>query len=197
MTLADAFNVGSEFDLTGPDGKVLRTFRFRKPTLTEQGEFQRWLERRAHDAVDRSEDSDDRKDRRHHAIDVDAGLGMYEWDGPLALKSMWTPACLTKIAEIIARDQSATPDEIEQVVAQHIKRVAVAILSRAVADPKVMAPILGALGLPTDWLRSEPNEPSSSSSSTPPSTEPSPNSAGSATTSSCSSMPSSADTTGS
>ncbi|MDY3558406.1 hypothetical protein R5W23_005499 [Gemmata sp. JC673] len=187
MTLADAFAVGS--DITGPDGTV---YKLRKPTLYEQGEFQRWLEQRAHDAVDRSTAPEDAKDRRHARIDTDAALGKYEFDGPYAMEALWTPAGLAKVVAIVCRDQGVTDELAERLVADQIKRIAAALLARASDDPKALAPLLGALGLPTDWLRSGPNEPSSSSSSTPRSTEPSPSSPDSPTTSSCSSTPSSA-----
>lgn len=190
MTLADIFAVGS--DLKGTDGK---TYKLRKPTLYEQGEFQRWLEQRAHDAVDRGTESDEKKDRRHDRIYADSALGKYEWDGPFAMEAMWTPAGLAKIVAIVCRDQGVTDEEAEKLVAEQIKRVAAIILMQASEDPKAIAPVFEALGLSTDWLVFEPSEPLSNNCSTHPSTEPSTSSPGSPTSSSSSSTPSKEDPT--
>jgi hypothetical protein len=190
MTTADIFAVGAKF--TAPDGTV---YDIKKPTLYQQGEFQKWLEDRAHAAVDRSGDSDERKLRRHHLIDVDAGLGMYEWDGPLAMEAKWTPAGLAKLLTIVCRDQGVTDEKAEAILDHSTREVAAKLLVRAAADPKARADLalrLGGLGLPMDWITSEPSEPSSDSSSPRPSTEPSPNSPASTTTSCTGSTPPSA-----
>lgn len=192
MTQADIFSVGAEFK--GPDGTV---YVIKKPNGYQQGEFQRWLEQRAHDAVERSIASEDSKARRHHLIDIDAGLGKYEWDGPLALEAMWTPVGIAKILTIICRDQGVNDSKAEEILAHSIKEVAVKMLMRAAKDPKALAPVLGALGLPMDWMESEPSDSSSSSSPTPPSDTDSTISEASTTTSSPSSTTLSGDTTGS
>jgi hypothetical protein len=181
MTLADVFAVGGTIKFDGKE------YTLRKPTLYEQGQFQRWLEQRAHDAVDRSEATEEAKDRRHARIDTDAALGKYEWDGPYALEALWTPAGLAKIVSIVCRDQEVNDELAEKIVADQIKRVAAIILARASEDPFALAPVLEALGLPNDWLRSGPSEPSSSNCSTRPSTEHSANLETSPTISSCSS----------
>lgn len=179
MTTADIFNVGA--DLRGPDGTV---YRIKKPTLYQQGEFQRWLEQRAHDAVDRSTATEDQKARRHHLIDIDAGLGKYEWDGPIALEAMWSIAGLTKILTIVCRDQGVTDEQAEAVISHNLRESAARLLLGAARDPKLradLALVLGSLGLPMDWMESEPNVSSFNSSSSHPSTDPSPNSEGSPT----------------
>ena len=112
MTLADAWNVPR--GIRDKDGKE---YPLRKPTQVEQGQFAVWLEGRAHAAVDRSEDSEERKLKRHHLIDVDAGLGKYEWDGPLALEAMWTPAGFAKILTIVCRDQGVDDTKAEEILA--------------------------------------------------------------------------------
>jgi hypothetical protein len=194
MDIASAFNVPVEFK--DRDGKP---YPLRKPTIYEQALYQRWLEQRAHDAVDRSDAGEEQKAKRHHLIDVDAGLGKYEWDGLLALESMWQPAGMAKLLTILCRDQGVTDAKAEEILATSAREIAAHVLTKAQADPKAradLALLLGALGLPMDWMASEPSGPSSSNSSTPPSAEPSPNSETAPTTSSCSSTTSSAAPTG-
>jgi hypothetical protein len=191
MTLADAFAVGGT--ITGKDGAK---YKLRPPTIFEQGEFQRWLEDRAHDAIDRSRDTDERKLQRHHLIDVDAGLGLYEWENEYAMRAVWTPQGLSKITAVVCRDQGVTDKVADELVARSMWEIAVKVLKTAAKDPKALRPVLEALGLPVEWSEPASNEPSSSSSSTPPSTEVSPNSAASPTISCSSSTPSSAAPTG-
>lgn len=182
MTLADIFNIP-----TGLKDKEGNEYLLRKPTLIEQGLFQRWLETRAHDAIDRSEDSEERKLRRHHLVDVDAGLGKYEWDAPLAQEAVWQPAGFAKFLTIIYRAQAVDEDKAEELLAARAKEIAGIVLTRAQADPKArreLSLLLGAMGYPMDWMASGESEPSSDNSSTPPSPEPSPNSADAATTNS-------------
>jgi hypothetical protein len=194
MDLASAFNVPVEFK--GPDGTV---YKLRKPTIYEQGEYQRWLESRAHDAVDRSNASEEQKAHRHHLIDVDAGLGKYEWDGLLALESMWQPAGMAKLLTILCRDQKVDDKKAEEILATSARTIAAHVLTKAQADPKARADLalmLGAMGLPMDWMASAESGPSSDSSSTHPFPEPSPNSETAATASYFSSTTSSEAPTG-
>jgi hypothetical protein len=188
MNIADVFNVSSE--VKGPDGTV---YKLRKPTLLEQGQFARWLEKRAHDAVDRSEATEAQKDRRHHLIDVDAGLGKYEYDGEIAMQALYTPAGMAKILAIVCADQGLTDEKAEALFLANAREVAARILMRAADDPKALRPLLGALGFPMNWLEgSGESDSSSSNSSTRPSAAPSPNSGAAPTTSSSSCTPSSA-----
>ncbi len=195
MDLASAFAIGT--DLPGSDGKV---YKLRKPTIYEQGLFQRWLEQRAHDAIDRGPESEEAKAKRHDRVYVDSALGKYEYDGQYALESLWEPPGLAKITCIICRDQGMTDEVAEATLAKQIRLAAAVILRKSIDDPKAVAGILQALGFPADFLAemsaAPPSEPSSNSSSTPPSTEPSPNSDAAPTTSSCSSTTSSGPTTG-
>lgn len=204
MTTADIFAVGAEFRFpsgkSDADGKPIETvLKLRKPTLYEQGAFQRWLEQRAHDAVDRSTAGEDAKDRRHAVIDRDAALGKYEWDGPIAMEAKFTPAGLAKCVAIICRDQGATDASAEAAVAYSAKRVAAEILGKRL-DPKRMRQVLDSLGLPVEWAdelatgstECEPSTSSCEPCSTRPSDAPSPNSEGAPTTNSCSSTTSSA-----
>ena len=162
MTLADVFGAGTPLTGTGPDGKP-KEYLLRELTLLEQGEFQRWLEQRAHDAVDRSSAKEEAKDRRHAAIDRDAALGRYEFDGDLSVASRFTVAGMTQCLKIVLRAQGATPEEVEALMRDKLKRVAAEILSKAASDPKAVAPVLEALGLPTDFLTAAPAASSSDS----------------------------------
>ena len=180
MTHADIFNVGKTIKLS--DG---REYQLRKPNQIEQGLFQKWLEDRAHDAIDRSTDGEARKLQRHHLVDVDAGLGKYEYDGPLAIEALYTPAGMSKIIAIICRDQGVTDAIAEEIFLSRAREVAAEVLLRRSQDPKALGLLLEALGFPTDFL--EESDSSSNSSSTPPSVEPTTNSGGAPTTSSCSS----------
>jgi hypothetical protein len=183
MTHADIFNVGKTIKL--PDG---RTYTLRKPDQIEQGLFQKWLEDRAHDAIDRSSDSEARKLQRHHLVDVDAGLGKYEYDGPLAIEALYTPAGMSKIIAIILRDQGATDEIAEEIFLHKAREAAAEILIKRAKDPKALGLLLEALGFPMDFLEPSPESDSSSKScSTRLSPEPTPNSDAAPTTSSSSS----------
>jgi hypothetical protein len=192
-TLADIFAAG--YEITGPDGTK---YTLRKPDQYEQGLFQKYLEARAHDAIDRDTRpgvTDEARDRRHHLVDVKAGLGYYSYDGPYGIEAQWLPHGMAKLVTLVCK----VPDETaEQIIRHHARTVAVQVLGAAAkADPKVAAQIrdlLAGLGFPTDWFASGPSEPSSSSSATPHSDDPPtcPSSCGSPTTSSSSATPSSA-----
>lgn len=197
MTTADIFNVGRHISgPAGPDGAPGTVYTLRDLTLFEQGEFQRWLEQRAHDAVDRSTASEAAKDRRHAQVDRDAALGLYEYDGPLGLQARWSPAGLAKAFQIACRGQGVTEANVDAIMRHALKEVAATLLLAKESDPGKAAAALAALGLPTDWTPPAPSGPSSSSCSTPPSTGPSTNSGTAPTASSCSSTPSSAAPTG-
>lgn len=151
MTLADVLAVGTRFTIRAADGTE-RELAVRELTLLEQAEVQRYLEKRAHDAVGRSEAPEEQKDRRHAAIDDKAALGRYEWDGDLGVAFRWTVPGMIKCLEISLRDQEVTRAEVEALVRDQLKRVAQELIAKAVKDPKAVAPLLAGLGLPTDLL---------------------------------------------
>lgn len=194
MTQGDIFNVGSE--LRAADGTV---YTLKKLTQYQQGEFSRWLEQRAHDAIDRGPESEARKDRRHDRAYADAAIGKYEWDGPLALEAMWTPTGLARILLIVCGDQGVTEAKAEDIVRGHLKEVAAKILVQAASDPKArreLATMLGSLGLPMDWMVSAESDLFSDNSPTRPGTPDSTTSPPSPTTNSSSFTTSSAAPTG-
>jgi hypothetical protein len=161
MTLADVCGIGHRLKL--PDGSEVE---LRPLTILEQGRYARWLEQRAHDAVDRSEAAEEAKDRRHAIIDRDAAMGKYEWDGPYALESQLTPAGMCKVTEIVCGLDGRAAEEV---VRLNARAVCLRVLQMRARDPKALGVLLESLGHPTDWLESGPSEPSSSSSATPPS----------------------------
>lgn len=185
MTAASRFNLASE--ITGPDGTK---YPLGEPTQDEQGQFAKWLEDRAHFAVDRGPESDARKAKSHERIYDKSGLGYYEWEGPLALEAMWTPAGLAKIVSILLRNRGVDLAKAEDICRHSFLEVAAKILVRATSDPKVRTQLvlrLSELGLPMDWITCGPSAPSSDSSPIPPGASPSPNSPGTATDNSYSS----------
>lgn len=190
MTTADIFNIGVK--LTAPDGTV-----YELPELTQyqQGELQVWLEDRAHAAVDRSKADDAAKERRHHLIDVDAGLGMYEWDGPLAVEARWTPAGIAKMLVIVGKSQGMTDEKARAILRHSFREATEKLLRLRRDDPKAFALLMVGAGLPVRWTRPEESDSSSEPSPPRPSESPSPSSAGTATDScSTSTSPSPAPT---
>lgn len=190
MTTADIFNEGSY--LTDPAGK--KTFAMRQPSQEEQGQFQRWCEQEAHDAIDRSTGSEESKDRRHSFIDVAAGLGKYQYEGEYGYEARFLPAGMAKLISIVLRDQGVTEEKATDLVRHKFKELAAEYIGRKVANPKAMALVRQALGLLNAETPSSESEPSSKPSSTLPFPEPSPNSEVSPT-SSCSSSTTSSEAT--
>jgi len=189
-TPADIFAVGQTLDYKAPDGTIT-TFKLRPPNQYEQGEFQRWLEQKIHDAIDRSSDSEERKIKRHSLIDAQAGMGEYAWDGPSGMESRFKPEGYIETLKIVCRDQGMTDEIAQEIFQQNLYRLWRDVMESQGQDPKALAPVLAALGFPTGFLECEPSVPSSNNSSTHPSTEHSPNSEDSPTASSCSSTASS------
>lgn len=163
---ADFFALGKTITLPGKDGQPDRTYTLRALDQEQQGHFSRWLEHRAHDAVDRSTDSEERKLRRHHLIDVDAGLGKYEYDGEYALEARWTPAGLAKAIAISCRDQGVTEEIASEILAHSLREVASELIGREEKDPKVMAVVRAVFGL-TTAKKSSPESDTSASTSSP------------------------------
>ena len=148
MTTADFFAIGSTVSMPPDgDGTPGRTFTLRKLTQEEQGHFQKWLEQREHDAVDRSEDTEDRKLKRHHLIDVAAGLGKYEVDGEYGLEAQWTVAGMVKMTSLALREQGVTELMAREIVRHSVREVAAELIGRETSDPKAIALARLALGL--------------------------------------------------
>ena len=174
MTIADMFNSPSELKFEG------KTYHLRQPTLEEEGEYQRWLEQRAYDAIERRTYQDQaQQDRDRNALNRDVAAGLYEWGGVICCESLSTPVGVARMTAIVLRGQGVTPALAKRIVDLKVREVTAAVVSKVRSDPKSMAVILETLGLPPDYLSGI----SSSGSPTPPSTDQSPNSPASATTS--------------
>lgn len=193
MTTAEIFAAGKILTgPPGPKGEPGKQYVQRKPTLYEQGEFQRWLEQRAHDAVDRSSGTEESKDRRHHLLDIAAGLGKYDYDSPRGVEARWLPAGMVKVITMTMRDQGVTDEIAEYLVEQFLRGMVAEYAKKKKLDPERLALVHLSLGLPMEWTSSAESESSSTPSSARPSTEPLPNSEASMTTSSTTSTESAA-----
>jgi hypothetical protein len=165
MTLADMVNAPTEFELDG------ETFRVRKPDQLEQGEYQRWLEQLAFDAISRrTYQREDEKLACLRMHDQDCAAGTYEWGGEIAVKRLLTPKGFAKLLSIVCRDQGLTPKKAERLVELESHKLAAVMASKATQDPKVLAVVLASLGLPSDFYsRNSPTRHSEAQKTSPPS----------------------------
>lgn len=170
MTLADFLNAPTEFELDG------ETFRVRKPDQLEQGEYQRWLEQLAYDAIARrtyQNEAERLACLRMH--DQDCAAGVYEWGGEVAVRRLLTVKGFAKLLSIVCRADGLTERKAEKLIEKESHKLAAVMASKVTADPKVLEAVLASLGLPSDFC--------SPSSRTRPSTTESTTSPASATTS--------------
>lgn len=157
MTLADMLNAPSEIEYGG------RVYKLRKPTLLEEGAFQRWLEQRAYDAIERRTYQDpEQQDRDRRNLNNDVAAGVFEYGGEVSLTALRTPGGSAKIVQIVLADQGVDDATARGIVDAELKKVAAALIRKATDDPKALAATLSSLGLPSDYF--------SSNSATPPST---------------------------
>src|SRR4051794_13270063 len=114
-TLADLLSVETDLELDG------KTYKVRPPTLLEQGRFQRWLEQRAREAIDRAVYKDEAsRDRCHNLITQDVAAGVYEWGGELCVKALQTEAGVVRLLELVAGVPAA---EAKRLVDSHLKKI--------------------------------------------------------------------------
>jgi hypothetical protein len=144
VSLADLLSVESEVELDG------KTYKLRPPNLLEQGKFQRWLEQRARESIDRATYLDDSSRlRQQNLISTDIAAGEYEWGSMVCVKALQTPTGVAKLLEIIL---AIPAEESKKLVDEHLSRI-VAVISAAVSDdPKAVRAALKTLGLPADFL---------------------------------------------
>lgn len=167
MTIADLFNSATELEWKGT------VYKCRQPTQLEQGQFQRWLEQRAFDAIARREyhdEADRERDRQLHTQDVAAGE--YEWSGLLAVKATRTPAGLAKVLQITLADQGMTDKVAAEIVDHKFREVAAILASRLTDDPKETRLLFLSLGLEPPATSASPSASGSSSSPTRPTATP-------------------------
>lgn len=164
MTIADLVNAPSEITFEG------QTYRLSPPSLLQQGEFQRYLEQKVLDGINRRQYPDEKARERDRANFNDrSGAGYYEWGGEYAAHAAIQPAGYVKLLAIIGREQGLTLAIAERLVKQKLHESLAAIMSRIVSDPKELGAILTMLGLPADILSSpSPTHPSTSESTTLP-----------------------------
>ena len=161
MTLADVLNSATEYTFDG------KTYKVREPTVMEQGEWQRWMEMLAFEAIERNlELSDERKDRAlaHHYKNCSAGD--YEWGSELCVRRLQTVTGLAKLMSIVLRDQGLTEEMAHKWADTHFKQCVAMLIKASRDDPKELRAVLASLGLPPDFLSSSPTPPSATESTT-------------------------------
>ncbi len=166
MSLADLFNVGSEFEFEG------KTYAAKDPDQLEQGRFQRHLQDKITNDILNNPLLDERqREALLYKHSVECGLGEFEWGGPGCLRAFMTWKGVQKYYEIMF---AVDPDTAKRMVEAPIHKTFAAIREVAAENPKlfeeVLAMHLGERGLRTDWL----SELLSYFSSTPPSGTPEP-----------------------
>ncbi len=162
MTLADIFNSPSTVPFEGVD------YKLRQPTLIEQGLYQRWLEQRAYDAIERRTYQDrGQQEVDRNNLNRDVAAGVYEWGGEVCCNALRTPNGLAKLVGIVCQDQGLSDAAARRLVDLKLKEIAAALMSKATADPNSLRATLASLGLPEDFLSSNsPTPPSSTNSAT-------------------------------
>jgi hypothetical protein len=157
QTQADFFNVPGELVYKG------KAFKVRKPTQVEQAQFQRWLEDRARAAVDRADVDESRRRRMDADVTASIACGEYEYGTENCLKALRTPAGLARLLSIVLADQAVTPQMAEEMVEQHLMRIAELLFGAENGDPKALEATLTRLGLPRDFFTSSSRTPRSAS----------------------------------
>lgn len=143
-TLADLFSIPRELEFEG------KKYNVRPPTLLEQGKFQRWLEKRADEAIDRkSWLSDDQRQAEKRLLNQDIAAGLYEWESEVSVNSLQTRAGVTKLIELIC---NIPPPEAERLVECRMKAIVDLVRAKQAKDPKAMRAALTMLGLPANFL---------------------------------------------
>jgi hypothetical protein len=148
-TLADIVNAPTELEWKGAK------YLLRQPDQLEEGMFQRWLEQRAFDAIERTKYQDREKqiiDRERHFQDVAAGV--YESGGEVYAKAVVQPSGMAKMISIICRnaDPPMTEKAAKEIVDYKMREVAAVLISKVNSDPKVLEAVLSRLGLPKDFF---------------------------------------------
>lgn len=169
MTEADIFNASTPIEFKG------KTYRVRKPNGNERGEYQRWLEKRAYDAIERREYRKGKESQREvdrTNLSVREAAGVFEWGGEACIESLRSQEGGAKFLEIMLHDQGMTLEMAEEWTANKLAEVAAACVSRITNDPKVLGAALNRLGLPADFFTRDSAIPPSSFEST--TSEPSP-----------------------
>ena len=182
MTLAELLNSPTAIPFEGVE------YQLRQPTLMEEGEYQRWLEHRAYEAIERRTYRDpDQQERDRRNLNNDVAAGVFEWGGEVCVRAIQTPGGLARLLHIMLRDQGLTEAKAKALVDRKMREIAAVLVARSTSDPNSLRATLATLGLPEDFL--------SAASSCRPTTETPATSDDSATPNSSDSTPSSATPT--
>lgn len=142
---ADLLSVPTEFEFEGKQYKLL------PPDQIQQGKYQRYLERMAWEALDRSAEYRDaaavKADRE--ALTAAISAGEYEWDGPVGGRAQQTPEGAAKLLQILLDVDAPTA---ERMALAHLTKFAAMLRAMQGKDPKALALALQALGLPKTFL---------------------------------------------
>lgn len=160
-TLADLVNAPGDFPF---EGKV---YKIGQPTVLQMGQFARWLEQRARDAVARATDLDDDA-RRALLRDVtaDIAVGVYDWGSEACCRALQTQRGQAKILAIMLADQGVTDELADRMIAQRLADVVALVQAAVTDDPKALAAALATLGLPSDFVSTGSPTPRSTGRST-------------------------------
>lgn len=130
-----------------------KRYPMRKPNLLEAGRFQRWLEDRGFDAIERIPFRDDEAKRAALNAHVhDCAAGVYEWGGEIASRAILTESGMSKYVEIIC---DVKPEIAKELICKHIERILAVVTAASSDDPKAVGEALKSLGLPATFLSSD------------------------------------------
>lgn len=146
MTQADLLGAPTEFVYKG------KTFQLRPANQIEQAKFQRWIEQRARDAVERSDVSEDRRRAMDAALTDAIAAGEYEWGGELCIRAIRTPGGLAKLVSIVLAEQAVTLPMAQEMVEDKLRDIAAVMFAQSASDPKALAAALEKLGLPEGYF---------------------------------------------
>lgn len=143
-TLADLLSIATNLECDG------KQYPMRPPNQLEQGKFQRWLEQRAYEGIERRTYAEDSaKYAAINALTQDIAAGVYEWGGDVASKAVLSSSGAAKLVELIC---NVPASEAAKVIDTHIQRVVAIMTAASTDDPKALGEALKLLGLPADFL---------------------------------------------
>lgn len=148
ITLADLLSVQTEIKHIYEG--VEKTYALGPPNILQQGKFQRWLEQRAREAVDRGAyASEDDRDKAMNAVTRDIATGFYEWEGPASVTAFLQPSGHTKFLEIVL---GISEKEAKSLVEAKRGMIVKLVQTARAKNPKALRAVLTTLGLPADFL---------------------------------------------
>jgi peptidoglycan hydrolase-like protein with peptidoglycan-binding domain len=163
VTLADVLNSPTEKEFEG------NKYKLRQMTVMEEGEFQRWMEQLAYDAIERRTYQDPtQQERDRKNLNNDIAAGVYEWGQELAVRRFQSVKGLSKILYFVCRDQGLDEEAAQRWAMEEVKKLAAILVQRATGtdDPKDLRVVCLSLGLPPDFLSSSLTHPSTAPSAT-------------------------------